>query len=85
MNLTDLSKLQWGHDKIVMEVDVALRVMLAGGMLQWGHDKIVMEVADNDVSKITVIELQWGHDKIVMEVSYRSSRSLCCLYASMGP
>ena len=36
--------LQWGHDKIVMEVqhvDVPLDVHT---QLQWGHDKIVMEV-----------------------------------------
>ena len=36
--------LQWGHDKIVMEVASAVDVFLNAPPLQWGHDKIVMEV-----------------------------------------
>ena len=39
------SWLQWGHDKIVMEVSgTGLRAVPRGAWLQWGHDKIVMEV-----------------------------------------
>ena len=36
--------LQWGHDKIVMEVGYLIRSEYKGYTLQWGHDKIVMEV-----------------------------------------
>ena len=37
--------LQWGHDKIVMEVSATELPAGAGAVpLQWGHDKIVMEV-----------------------------------------
>ena len=39
-----LSLLQWGHDKIVMEVKVKSVYQNMQIMLQWGHDKIVMEV-----------------------------------------
>ena len=38
--------LQWGHDKIVMEVKVYEGVQEEAITLQWGHDKIVMEVYD---------------------------------------
>ena len=37
-------KLQWGHDKIVMEVQTRFDAMMVSVPLQWGHDKIVMEV-----------------------------------------
>ena len=36
--------LQWGHDKIVMEVRKTTTQAAAALLLQWGHDKIVMEV-----------------------------------------
>ena len=36
--------LQWGHDKIVMEVSIVTRWRKNKVALQWGHDKIVMEV-----------------------------------------
>ena len=36
--------LQWGHDKIVMEVNPVTSETMIGQELQWGHDKIVMEV-----------------------------------------
>ena len=36
--------LQWGHDKIVMEVGTYLVSLSGTAGLQWGHDKIVMEV-----------------------------------------
>ena len=36
--------LQWGHDKIVMEVIPLVIDIVHGCKLQWGHDKIVMEV-----------------------------------------
>ena len=36
--------LQWGHDKIVMEVKQTKRGKNMVYRLQWGHDKIVMEV-----------------------------------------
>ena len=36
--------LQWGHDKIVMEVRIANELYPFTVKLQWGHDKIVMEV-----------------------------------------
>ena len=44
MAFSNASLLQWGHDKIVMEV--SLRCSDTGSLytLQWGHDKIVMEV-----------------------------------------
>ena len=42
INIT--TKLQWGHDKIVMEVKLRLRSLNKVRQLQWGHDKIVMEV-----------------------------------------
>ena len=38
------SQLQWGHDKIVMEVEPAEPGEPVEEKLQWGHDKIVMEV-----------------------------------------
>ena len=37
--------LQWGHDKIVMEVFSVNDSDAFVNTLQWGHDKIVMEVA----------------------------------------
>ena len=61
--------LQWGHDKIVMEVGGAGLVVYAAIKLQWGHDKIVMEVFSLTEAQKATWELQWGHDKIVMEVS----------------
>ena len=36
--------LQWGHDKIVMEVAAQHQIQIFQNQLQWGHDKIVMEV-----------------------------------------
>ena len=36
--------LQWGHDKIVMEVYTPELAKCSTCWLQWGHDKIVMEV-----------------------------------------
>ena len=36
--------LQWGHDKIVMEVQLKIDASVTAALLQWGHDKIVMEV-----------------------------------------
>ena len=38
------AQLQWGHDKIVMEVWIRAIHGAASILLQWGHDKIVMEV-----------------------------------------
>ena len=38
--------LQWGHDKIVMEVSTACLLSVIYTPLQWGHDKIVMEVSE---------------------------------------
>ena len=38
------ASLQWGHDKIVMEVTAKLNATVDYVELQWGHDKIVMEV-----------------------------------------
>ena len=37
--------LQWGHDKIVMEVNPSFNGPSMPPKLQWGHDKIVMEVS----------------------------------------
>ena len=37
--------LQWGHDKIVMEVIHHKKYEVWPYLLQWGHDKIVMEVS----------------------------------------
>ena len=37
--------LQWGHDKIVMEVQLKIDASVTAALLQWGHDKIVMEVS----------------------------------------
>ena len=48
------AQLQWGHDKIVMEVPHINQNEMGRFMLQWGHDKIVMEV----VSKLRVFQLQ---------------------------
>ena len=42
--MDSLFELQWGHDKIVMEVYTHKRNMFLILELQWGHDKIVMEV-----------------------------------------
>ena len=39
-----MGKLQWGHDKIVMEVIDSALECISRCWLQWGHDKIVMEV-----------------------------------------
>ena len=39
-----MSSLQWGHDKIVMEVYFIKVWFIDSTQLQWGHDKIVMEV-----------------------------------------
>ena len=61
-------RLQWGHDKIVMEVDDLSGSDNIVGLLQWGHDKIVMEVRPPRWLKNGKDGLQWGHDKIVMEV-----------------
>ena len=47
--LAEAEKLQWGHDKIVMEVHKARRDNAHSSRLQWGHDKIVMEVWALDV------------------------------------
>ena len=67
-NAIAIAMLQWGHDKIVMEVSYLYSRIFRRSQLQWGHDKIVMEVAD--ITNIDVLNtlLQWGHDKIVMEV-----------------
>ena len=43
--------LQWGHDKIVMEVGFGSGNVHAGTRLQWGHDKIVMEVSIPDIDQ----------------------------------
>ena len=43
-SITIASGFNWGHDKIVMEVDVISYGLPRVGRLQWGHDKIVMEV-----------------------------------------
>ena len=40
-------ELQWGHDKIVMEVIVPPASSWWQIPLQWGHDKIVMEVKNS--------------------------------------
>ena len=40
-----MNGLQWGHDKIVMEVRATSAAPKEEVMLQWGHDKIVMEVS----------------------------------------
>ena len=64
--------LQWGHDKIVMEVQLGGFSSCAVGLLQWGHDKIVMEVDFGKFNLFFKCELQWGHDKIVMEVIHTS-------------
>ena len=39
-----MGMLQWGHDKIVMEVGELATLFFKLDRLQWGHDKIVMEV-----------------------------------------
>ena len=79
------SLLQWGHDKIVMEVASDTANKLRHSRLQWGHDKIVMEVGPS-LRYIAVAQwLQWGHDKIVMEVSTRQRRHKMDGTASMGP
>ena len=44
----DGMRLQWGHDKIVMEVKVHIGSTDKSAGLQWGHDKIVMEVWNLD-------------------------------------
>ena len=78
--------LQWGHDKIVMEVISLMSDILYGNALQWGHDKIVMEVYINHINAMTNhYMLQWGHDKIVMEVLTSCVLFLLLLCASMGP
>ena len=48
-----VSVLQWGHDKIVMEV-VRIELVRAAisYSLQWGHDKIVMEVLPDRDPKV---------------------------------
>ena len=62
--------LQWGHDKIVMEVTQYEIEPVLAHELQWGHDKIVMEVSKSFLHFVFNSLLQWGHDKIVMEVTY---------------
>ena len=75
MHKMKVSVLQWGHDKIVMEVSLNIIANLAALMLQWGNDKIVMEVLAIIKDCVPKYSLQWGHDKIVMEVGCHVSNS----------
>ena len=52
--------LQWGHDKIVMEVAALERLMQQTRVLQWGHDKIVMEVAQWNIELATILNASMG-------------------------
>ena len=59
-NLWKVSTLQWGHDKIVMEV---LTLRAPNGLftkLQWGHDKIVMEVGMYNMADLKYITASMG-------------------------
>ena len=51
-HMADLKKrmLQWGHDKIVMEVHHSEYAASGARLLQWGHDKIVMEVSSSQLN-----------------------------------
>ena len=80
-----ISGLQWGHDKIVMEVPFDSYCSFNPYKLQWGHDKIVMEVSLNGILPRNISSLQWGHDKIVMEVSFIIPIYCRRPTASMGP
>ena len=60
--------LQWGHDKIVMEVDSATCVSSAAtwaSMGPWQNSHGSLQV---QLKTLARHQLQWGHDKIVMEV-----------------
>ena len=78
-------KLQWGHDKIVMEVSALSKPGTGLPVLQWGHDKIVMEVMFPGATFKWNPGLQWGHDKIVMEVHVGRQIFHVMMNASMGP
>ena len=55
-----VATLQWGHDKIVMEVpNSGIRYGWVV-MLQWGHDKIVMEVSPIASVDYTAIAASMG-------------------------
>ena len=78
--------LQWGHDKIVMEVTIYGSIRNPPNPLQWGHDKIVMEVEGESADDEKAEKLQWGHDKIVMEVGIIGvALTNSAAGASMGP
>ena len=56
-------QLQWGHDKIVMEVFFHRIQLLPVYMLQWGHDKIVMEVSPAQQMQISAISFNGAMTK----------------------
>ena len=53
-------QLQWGHDKIVMEVLPRIFLAISITLLQWGHDKIVMEVYRERADQIRLVVASMG-------------------------
>ena len=63
MESSKASSLQWGHDKIVMEVTIYGSIRNPANSLQWGHDKIVMEVSVIDGYSVFLVRFNGAMTK----------------------
>ena len=71
----DPGRLQWGHDRAVVELFTADDKNATTYPLQWGHDRAVVELAPTPGTQPQHWWLQWGHDRAVVELrSHLSGR-----------
>ena len=62
------NRLQWGHDRAVVEFRFAGGMWWSNPLLQWGHDRAVVELGADSFVLSQIISLQWGHDRAVVEL-----------------
>ena len=61
-------RLQWGHERALVEITRASSHSPAISWLQWGHERALVEIRTRRETPTTLGRLQWGHERALVEI-----------------
>src|SRR5260370_761753 len=62
------TRLQWGRDQLIAEMQVAKVALEPSSMLQWGLEQMIAEILQPEREEPGYKVLQWGRDQLIAEI-----------------
>ena len=80
-----LTKLQWGHERALVEMRALDLLKSKHAGLQWGHERALVEMPIPWLTSKAFLTLQWGHERALVEITCDANIESVEMCASMGP